>query len=150
MMDNLAQEDGNRQIRHIIAVMSGKGGVGKSTVASLLAVGLWRRGMRVGVLDGDLTGPSIARMFDAQYNFSESESEGIEPLVSRGGIKVMSMSMFLTDEADPTVWHGTMLASAFKQFYTETAWGQLDYLLVDVPSGTADVPMTVLRSLPLD
>lgn len=140
----------DRKIKQVIAVMSGKGGVGKSLVTGLLAVSLRRQGLRVGVLDGDITGPSIARMFGTKGEPKKSASGGIEPLVSRGGIKVMSMNMFLANESDPVVWRGPMISSAIKQFYSDVEWDQLDCLLVDLPPGTSDAPMTVLQSLPVD
>jgi len=140
----------DRKIKQVIAVMSGKGGVGKSLVTGLLAVSLRRQGLRVGILDGDITGPSIAKMFGTRGQPAKSASGGIEPLVSRGGIKVMSMNMFLENESDPVVWRGPMVSSAIKQFYTDVEWDQLDYLLVDLPPGTSDAPMTVLQSLPVD
>ena len=130
--------------------MSGKGGVGKSLVTGLLAVSLRRQGLRVGILDGDITGPSIARMFGTKGQPMKSASGGIDPLTSRGGIKVMSMNMFLEKESDPVVWRGPMVSSAIKQFYSDVDWGDLDYLLVDLPPGTSDAPMTVLQSLPVD
>ena len=140
----------DRKIKQVIAVMSGKGGVGKSLVTGLLAVSLRRQGLRVGILDGDITGPSIAKMFGTRGQPAKSASGGIEPLLSRGGIKVMSMNMFLENESDPVVWRGPMVSSAIKQFYTDVEWDQLDYLLVDLPPGTSDAPMTVLQSLPVD
>lgn len=135
---------------HIIAIMSSKGGVGKSLVTGLLAISLQRQGLRVGILDGDLTCPGIADMFGPEGQLSLTSSGSIEPMVSKGGIKIMSMAMYSENESDPLVWRGPMVSSAFKQFYSEVDWGELDYLLVDVPSGTSDVPMTVLQFLPLD
>src|SRR5579872_4572006 len=137
-------------IRHVIAVMSGKGGVGKSLVTGLLAVALRRQGLKIGVLDGDITGPSIARMFGTKGQPMKAANGGIEPLTSSEGIKIMSMNMFLEHESDPVVWRGPMVSSALKQFYSDVDWGQLDYLLVDLPPGTSDAPMTVLQSLPVD
>jgi Mrp family chromosome partitioning ATPase len=134
----------------VIAIMSGKGGVGKSLVTGLLAVALRRQGLRVGILDGDITGPSIARMFGTKGQPMKSASGGIDPLKSKGGIKVMSMNMFLEHESDPVVWRGPMVSSALKQFYSDVDWDDLDYLLVDLPPGTSDAPMTVLQSLPVD
>ncbi len=142
--------DPNRKIKQVIAVMSGKGGVGKSLVTGLLAVSLRRQGLRVGILDGDITGPSIARMFGTKGQPGRSADGGMEPLVSKNGVKVMSMNMFLENESDPVIWRGPMISSAIKQFYSEVDWGQLDYLLVDLPPGTSDAPMTVLQSLPVD
>ncbi|HBE24730.1 MAG TPA: ATP-binding protein [Ktedonobacter sp.] len=146
----MSSADPERKIKQVIAIMSGKGGVGKSLVTGLLAVSLRRQGMSVGVLDGDITGPSIARMFGTRGQPNKSASGGIDPLTSRGGIKVMSMNMFLENESDPVVWRGPMISSAIKQFYSDVDWGQLDYLLVDLPPGTSDAPMTVLQSLPVD
>jgi hybrid cluster-associated redox disulfide protein len=137
------------KIRHIVAVMSGKGGVGKSLVTGLLAVSLQRQGLRVGILDGDITGPSIAKEFGVR-GVPKKGPEGIEPLRSTGGIKIMSMNMFLPESTDPVVWRGPMVSSAIKQFYSDADWGQLDFLLVDLPPGTSDAPMTVMQSLPLD
>src|SRR5205814_4885187 len=146
----MAPAGGDRKIKQVIAVMSGKGGVGKSLVTGLLAVSLRRQGQRVGILDGDITGPSIARMFGTRGHPSKSADGGIEPLRSKGGVKVMSMNMFLENESDPVVWRGPMVSSAIKQFYSDVDWGDLDYLLVDLPPGTSDAPMTVLQSLPVD
>src|SRR5436305_2377409 len=140
----------DRKIKQVIAVMSGKGGVGKSLVTGLLAVSLRRQGMRVGILDGDITGPSIARMFGTRGQPTKSASGGIDPLVSKQGIKVMSMNMFLERESDPVVWRGPMVSGAIKQFSSDVEWGELDYLFVDLPPGTSDAPMTVLQSLPVD
>ena len=140
----------NRPIKQVIAIMSGKGGVGKSLVTGLLAVSLRRQGLQVGILDGDITGPSIARMFGTKGQPMKAANGGITPLTSRGGVKVMSMNMFLEKESDPVVWRGPMVSSAIKQFYSDVDWGNLDYLLVDLPPGTSDAPMTVLQSLPVD
>lgn len=147
---NILSADPNRKIKQVIAIMSGKGGVGKSLVTGLLAVSLRRQGQRVGILDGDITGPSIARMFGTTGSPTKSASGGIEPLRSKGGIKVMSMNMFLEKESDPVVWRGPMVSSAIKQFYSDVDWGDLDYLLVDLPPGTSDAPMTVIQPLPVD
>jgi len=147
---NILSADPNRKIKQVIAIMSGKGGVGKSLVTGLLAVSLRRQGQRVGILDGDITGPSIARMFGTIGSPTKSASGGIEPLRSKGGIKVMSMNMFLEKESDPVVWRGPMVSSAIKQFYSDVDWGDLDYLLVDLPPGTSDAPMTVMQALPVD
>src|SRR5215469_11427169 len=146
----MASASPDRRIKQVIAIMSGKGGVGKSLVTGLLAVSLRRQGLRVGILDGDITGPSIARMFGTKGQPLKSPSGGIDPLRSRGGVRVMSMNMFLEDESDPVVWRGPMISSALKQFYSDVDWGQLDYLLVDLPPGTSDAPMTVMQALPLD
>ncbi|MFI5272004.1 MAG: P-loop NTPase [Ktedonobacterales bacterium] len=137
------------KIRHVIAIMSGKGGVGKSLVTGLIAVALQRQGLKVGILDGDITGPTIAKEFGVMGRPRKTE-EGIEPLRSQGGVKIMSMNMFLPDSTDPVVWRGPMVSSAIKQFYSDADWGKLDFLLVDLPPGTSDAPMTVMQSLPLD
>ncbi|HEV2459845.1 MAG TPA: P-loop NTPase [Ktedonobacterales bacterium] len=137
------------KIRHIVAVMSGKGGVGKSLVTGLLAVALRRQGLKVGILDGDITGPSIAKEFGVRGAPKKSEA-GIEPLRSQGGVKIMSMNMFLPNSTDPVVWRGPMVSNAIRQFYSDVNWDQLDFLLVDLPPGTSDAPMTVMQSLPLD
>jgi hybrid cluster-associated redox disulfide protein len=141
--------DPTRKVRHIIAVMSGKGGVGKSLVTGLLAVTLRRQGLRVGILDGDITGPSIAKEFGVREGPSKGAT-GMIPPTTIGGVKVMSMNMFLQDKTDPLVWRGPMVSSAIKQFYSDVDWGDLDFLLVDLPPGTSDAPMTVMQSLPLD
>ena len=146
----MAPGGADRKIKQVIAVMSGKGGVGKSLVTGLLAVSLRRQGLRVGILDGDITGPSIARMFGTRGQPMKSASGGIEPLRSMGGIKVMSMNMFLEEESQPVIWRGPMVSSGIKQFYSDVDWGELDYLLIDLPPGTSDAPMTVLQSLPVD
>jgi len=146
----MAPAGADRKIKQVIAIMSGKGGVGKSLVTGLLAVSLRRQGLQVGVLDGDITGPSIAKMFGTIGQPRQSVNGGIEPLVSKGGIKVISMNMFLENESDPVVWRGPMVSSAIKQFYSDVEWDQLDYLLVDLPPGTSDAPMTVMQSLPVD
>jgi Mrp family chromosome partitioning ATPase len=148
-MDLVPEKKGNPAIKRVIGVMSGKGGVGKSLVTGLLAVSLQRQGLKVGILDGDITGPSIAREFGVRGNPTKTAS-GIDPLHSQGGIKVMSMNMFLENSTDPVVWRGPMVSSAIKQFYSDVDWGQLDFLLVDLPPGTSDAPMTVMQSLPLD
>ena len=137
------------RVENIIAVMSGKGGVGKSSLTALLAAGLAKRKYRVGILDADITGPSIPKMFglkDGRLGVSEA---GMLPVFSRGGIKIVSMSFLLERESDPVIWRGPLIAGAVKQFWEEVVWGELDYLLVDLPPGTGDVPLTVMQSIPL-
>lgn len=129
--------------------MSGKGGVGKSTITGLLAVAMQRRGLRVGILDGDLNGPSIVHIFGASSEFSMTDDGQTEPLRSKNGIAMMGINVFLENQTDPITWRGPMAASAFRQFYNDVAWGQLDCLLVDMPTGTADIPVTALEFLPL-
>lgn len=136
-------------IAHVVAVMSGKGGVGKSSVTALLAVRLSRHGYRVGIMDADITGPSIPKMFGVKEQ-PVSLGFGILPVRSRTGISIMSLNLFLPHEDDPVIWRGPLIAGAVRQFWTDVAWGDLDYLLVDLPPGTGDAPLTVLQSLPLD
>ncbi|MHB8928013.1 MAG: Mrp/NBP35 family ATP-binding protein [Bacillota bacterium] len=137
------------QIKRVVAVMSGKGGVGKSSVAGLLAVDLTRKGFKVGILDADITGPSIPKEFGIRGPVNPAE-EGIDPPRSTLGIKVMSLNLFLEREEDPVIWRGPLITSAIKQFWTDVVWGELDYLIVDLPPGTGDATLTVLQSLPLD
>jgi len=132
----------------VIAVMSGKGGVGKSLVAALLAIALTRQGYQVGILDADITGPSIPKMFGLKARPSGSEG-GILPVQTRSGIEVMSINLLLPHEDDAVIWRGPLLSKAITQFWQDVVWGKLDYLLVDLPPGTADVPLTVMQSLPL-
>jgi hybrid cluster-associated redox disulfide protein len=136
-----------RKIKHVIAVMSGKGGVGKSLVTGLLAVSLRRQGYRVGVLDADITGPSMARMFGLSAKPTMLPDNRIRPVESRGGIKVISMNMFLGEESDPVIWRGPMVAKAIQQFYSDVEWDLLDFLLVDLPPGTSDAPLTVMQAV---
>lgn len=136
------------KISHIIAVMSGKGGVGKSLVASLTAVALKRQGYEVGILDADITGPSIPKMFGISTRPSGSKS-GILPVTSKSGIAVMSINLFLPSEDDAVIWRGPLIGRAITQFWEEVLWGKLDYLIVDLPPGTADAPLTVMQTLPV-
>ena len=136
-------------IKHVIAVMSGKGGVGKSLVAGLLAVGLKRRGFSVGILDGDITGPSIPRMFGVREKPGVAGPNTLKPSVSRGGIPIMSMNLLLPGEEEAVIWRGPMVSGAIRQFFSDVAWGELDFLIVDLPPGTSDAPLTVMQSLPI-
>jgi hydrogenase maturation protease len=136
------------QISHIIAVMSGKGGVGKSLVASLTAIALKRQGFEVGILDADITGPSIPKMFGITARPGGSDS-GILPVSSRSGIEVMSINLLLPNEDDAVIWRGPLIGKAITQFWEEVLWGKLDYLIVDLPPGTADAPLTVMQTLPI-
>jgi Mrp family chromosome partitioning ATPase len=136
------------EITYIIAVMSGKGGVGKSLVSSLVAVALKRRGFEVGILDADITGPSIPRMFGITDRPSGSDS-GILPVSSRSGVEVMSINLLLPSEDDAVIWRGPLIGKAITQFWEEVLWGKLDYLIVDLPPGTADAPLTVMQTLPI-
>ncbi len=136
------------QINHIIAVMSGKGGVGKSLVAGLIAVALNRQGNEVGILDADVTGPSIPRMFGITTRPGGSDT-GILPVLSRTGIEVMSINLLLPNESEAVIWRGPLISKAITQFWEDVVWGKLDYLVVDLPPGTADAPLTVLQTLPI-
>ena len=136
-------------VKKVIAVVSGKGGVGKSTVTSLLSVAMAREGKRVGVLDADITGPSVPIAFGVTAPQGADE-DGLYPGLSRTGIQVMSINLLLDDPADPVVWRGPVIAGAVKQFWTEVIWEDVDYLFVDMPPGTGDVPLTVFQSIPVD
>ncbi len=137
-------------VKHIVAVVSGKGGVGKSLVTSMLAVHLSRQGAKVGILDADITGPSIPKSFGI-YDCVEGDEDGnMLPPITATGIKIMSVNLMLDDETKPVVWRGSLIAGTVRQFWTDTAWGDLDYLLIDCPPGTGDVPLTVFQSLPID
>ncbi len=136
-------------IKHVIGVVSGKGGVGKSFVTSTLAAKLRKQGKKVGILDADITGPSIPKMFGI-HGPAEAVEDGTYPIEAEDGTKIMSINLLLEDEEKPVVWRGPVIAGAVKQFWTDIIWGELDYLLVDMPPGTGDVPLTVFQSLPID
>ena len=135
-------------IRRVIGVVSGKGGVGKSMVTASIANELAAKGYQVGILDADITGPSIPRMYGI-HGPAEASDMGIEPRVTKNGIKLMSMNLLLPAEDTPVIWRGPIIANIVKQFWTDVIWGDLDYLLVDMPPGTGDVPLTVFQSLPV-
>src|SRR2546425_4458135 len=141
---------GRRGIRSIIAVISGKGGVGKSFVTSMLASELKKRGYEVGILDADLTGPSIAKVLGVTGKPHKGPSGSIVPVKTKTGIKVMSINLVLDDPSTPVVWRGPIVNSVIRQLYWDVDWGDLHYLLVDLPPGTSDAPLTVFQSLPLD
>ena len=136
------------QIDRVIAVMSGKGGVGKSLVASLIAVALRRQNYEVGILDADITGPSIPKMFGITTR-PEGSSSGILPVISKSGIEVMSFNLLLPQEDDAVIWRGPLMSKAVTQFWEDVVWGKLDCLVVDLPPGTADIPLTVLQAIPI-
>ena len=136
------------KIKSIVAIMSGKGGVGKSLVTSLIGISLARRGYEVGILDGDITGPSIPKMFGISGRPAGSET-GILPPLSHLGIGIMSINLLLDNEDDAVIWRGPLIGKTITQFWEDVLWGKLDYLLVDLPPGTADAPLTVMQSLPL-
>lgn len=137
------------QINKVIAVMSGKGGVGKSLVTSSLAAKLKKKGYRVGILDADITGPSIPKMFGLNET-ANGDGNGLYPVETSSGIKVMSVNLLLEDEEEPVIWRGPVISSVVKQFWSDVYWGELDYLLIDMPPGTGDVPLTVFQSIPVD
>ena len=136
-------------VKKMIGVVSGKGGVGKSLVTSLLSVLMQRQGFQTAILDADMTGPSIPRAFGIHEQALSSEI-GILPAASKTGIRVMSLNLMLENDTDPVVWRGPVIAGAVKQFWTDVAWGDVDFMFVDMPPGTGDVPLTVFQSLPLD
>ena len=136
-------------VKKVIGVVSGKGGVGKSLVTSLLASGMQKAGYRVGVLDADITGPSIPRVFGIKGKATGSEY-GIMPMASGGGVSIMSVNLLLENDDDPVVWRGPVIGGPVKQFWTDVVWDDIDYMIVDMPPGTGDVPLTVFQSLPVD
>ena len=137
------------RVQKVIGVVSGKGGVGKSLVTSLLAVSMQRLGYSAAILDADITGPSIPRAFGVREKV-ESLGEMMLPAVSRFGTQIMSINLLLPEESDPVVWRGPVIAGAVKQFWTDVVWKDVDFLFVDMPPGTGDVPLTVFQSLPVD
>ncbi len=136
-------------IKKVIGVVSGKGGVGKSMVTSLLAVAMQRKGYQTAVLDADITGPSIPKAFGLKQK-AMGDNNGIYPVKTNTGIEVMSVNLLLPDETDPVVWRGPVIANTVKQFWTDVIWNDVDYMFVDMPPGTGDVPLTVFQSLPVD
>ena len=145
----LAKLNEKASVKKVIAVVSGKGGVGKSTVTSMLAVAMARKGKRVGVLDADITGPSAPTAFGVT-ECQGATKEGLYPALTKGGIQVMSINLLLDNATDPVVWRGPVIAGAVKQFWTDVIWEDVDYMFVDMPPGTGDVPLTVFQSLPVD
>ena len=145
----LAALNPKSNVKKVIAVVSGKGGVGKSTVTSMLAVAMSKKGKRVGVLDADITGPSAPTAFGVNECQGATE-DGLYPAMTRTGIQVMSINLLLDNNTDPVVWRGPVIAGAVKQFWTDVIWEDVDYMFVDMPPGTGDVPLTVFQSLPVD
>jgi len=137
------------QIKKVIGVVSGKGGVGKSLVTSLLALESCRKGYSTAILDADITGPSIPRAFGVKGP-AEGTEDGIFPVNSKNGVKIMSLNLLLPDETSPVVWRGPVIAGTVKQFWTDVIWGDVDYMFIDMPPGTGDVPLTVFQSIPVD
>ena len=136
-------------VKKIYAVVSGKGGVGKSSVTCMLASAMQQRGKQTAVLDADVTGPSVPKMFGL-HERAEADASGIQPAVTTTGIRVMSVNLLLEAEDAPVVWRGPVISGAIQQFFTEVAWGDIDYMFVDMPPGTGDVPLTVFQSLKVD
>ncbi len=145
----LAKENALSAVKNVIAVVSGKGGVGKTLVTELLAVNMRRKGHETAVLDADITGPSIPRAFGTSKERAEGSDAGIFPVVSKTGIKLMSLNYLLENESDPVVWRGPVIAGTVTQFWTDVVWGDVDFMFVDMPPGTGDVPLTVFQSLPI-
>ena len=138
-------------VKHIIAVVSGKGGVGKSIVTSMLAVNMQRLGYKTAILDADVTGPSIPKAFGLKAGVGvEGDNNGMIPPTTTSGIDIMSVNLLLEDETRPVVWRGPVIAGAVKQFWTDTIWHDIDYMFIDCPPGTGDVPLTVFQSIPID
>ena len=145
----LAEANAHSNVKKVIAVMSGKGGVGKSTVTSMLAVAMSKLGFKTAVLDADITGPSIPKAFGLKEQILGTD-DGMIPAETEGGIKVMSINLLLPSETDPVLWRGPVVAGAVKQFWTDVCWGDVDYMFVDMPPGTGDVALTTYQSLPID
>ena len=145
----LAALNPKASVKKVIAVVSGKGGVGKSTVTAMLAAAMSKKGKRVGVLDADITGPSAPTAFGVT-ECQGATDEGLYPALTKGGIQVMSINLLLDNSTDPVVWRGPVIAGAVKQFWTDVIWEDVDYMFVDMPPGTGDVPLTVFQSLPVD
>lgn len=145
----LAKLNGKSSVKKVIGVVSGKGGVGKSLVTALTAVAARRSGAKVGILDADITGPSIPRLFGITEK-AEGTGEEIYPAFSKTGIEIMSINLLLPEETDPVVWRGPVISGAVTQFWTDVVWNDVDYMFVDMPPGTGDVALTVFQSLPID
>lgn len=144
------KQNEHSNIRKVIGVVSGKGGVGKSLITSLLTVLANKKGKKVAILDADITGPSIPKMFGIKDRATTLDQNYLLPVTSKYGVKIMSINLLLENDTDPVVWRGPVIAGAVKQFWTDVAWGEVDYMFVDMPPGTGDVPLTVFQSLPID
>lgn len=147
-MSLVPEKKPNPSIKRVIGVISGKGGVGKSMVATLLAQALAARGMRVGIMDADITGPSIPRFLGIDSFRAESDGEHLFPIENEEGIKAISINLFNEREDEPVIWRGPLLAKAIEQFWSDTIWGDLDYLIIDFPPGTSDVSLTAFQTIP--
>lgn len=150
MRANLPRLNAFNKVARVIAVMSGKGGVGKSSLTALLAAGLARRGLKVGILDADVTGPSIPRLFGLPAGGLRGNAQGILPALTRSGVRVVSTNLLVPEEDTAVIWRGPMIAGTIQQFWSDVLWGRLDLLLVDLPPGTADAALSVAQHLPLD
>ncbi|MCD8158441.1 MAG: Mrp/NBP35 family ATP-binding protein [Clostridiales bacterium] len=146
--DFLEKLNEKSSVKKVIGIVSGKGGVGKSLVTSLLASEMQKKGFKCAVMDADITGPSILKMFGVHQK-ADGDEEEIFPVSAENGVKLMSINLLLEDETDPVVWRGPVIAGAVKQFWTDVRWGDIDYMFVDMPPGTGDVPLTVFQSLPV-
>ena len=146
----LEPQNSASSVKKVIGVVSGKGGVGKSLVTSMLAVTMRRRGFKTAILDADITGPSIPKAFGLKSGTVTGSELGMFPSMTKTGIEVMSVNLLMEDETKPVVWRGPVIAGAVKQFWTDVIWDNVDYMFVDMPPGTGDVPLTVFQSLPLD
>lgn len=145
----LEPQNSSSNVKKVIAVVSGKGGVGKSLVTALMAVLSRRNGSQTAVLDADITGPSMPKMFGV-HDKAMGCDEGILPVLTRTGIKMMSINLLLENDTDPVIWRGSLISGTVRQFWTDVMWGDVDYMYVDMPPGTGDVPLTVFQSLPVD
>ena len=145
----LAPLNNMSQVKKVIGIVSGKGGVGKSLVTSLMAAGMQKKGFRCAILDADITGPSIPKAFGIKGHAVGNEY-GLMPMASENGVEVMSVNLLLENETDPVIWRGPVIAGTVKQFWTDVIWDSIDYMFVDMPPGTGDVPLTVFQSLPVD
>jgi len=145
----MIKESPHSRVKNIIGVMSGKGGVGKSTVSVMIAKELKRKGYKVGIMDADITGPSIPRLMNISNRKAMANEDGIIPVETSEGIHVMSLNLLVDDEDQPAIWRGPVIAGVVEQFWTDVAWGDLDYLIIDMPPGTGDVALTVMQSIPI-
>jgi len=145
----LVEQNAMSNVKKVIGIVSGKGGVGKSLITSMLAVLMNRKGYRTAVLDADITGPSIPKAFGIQQQ-AQGIEQGILPVVSKTGISIMSINFLLQNTTDPVVWRGPIIAGVIKQFWSDVIWGDIDFMFVDLPPGTGDAPLTIFQSLPVD
>ena len=145
----LEKQNSGSSVKKVIGIVSGKGGVGKSLITALLASGMQKRGYRTAVLDADITGPSAPKIFGVKGRAIGTD-DGIEPAVTANGTKIMSVNLLLDDDTTPVIWRGPVISGVVKQFWTDVIWGDVDYMFVDMPPGTGDVPLTVFQSLPIN